>query len=211
MESTNSILAARKPLIIFGSGGAARDAAHVAAQLYEFLAPMFVDDWQEDSEILRTHSYHAVVGIGKPQIIRKLREKFMVNENICWANLISPRADTAGIRSIGSGNIIASGATFAVDIHIGHCNNINLNSTIGHDVRIENYCVVTTGCHLNGNVILEDEVLIGSGAVINPGVRIGKGATVGAGAVVTKDVRPGATVVGVPAREVGISIPVYEI
>ena len=50
-------------------------------------------------------------------------------------------------------------------------------------------------------VVVEDRASIGSGAVVLGGVRIGAGALVGAGAVVTRDVAPGATVAGVPARE----------
>lgn len=42
---------------------------------------------------------------------------------------------------------------------------------------------------------------IGSGAVILCGIEIGEGALIGAGAVVTKSVAPGATVAGVPARQ----------
>jgi acetyltransferase-like isoleucine patch superfamily enzyme len=46
-----------------------------------------------------------------------------------------------------------------------------------------------------------DGASIGSGAVILGGVTVGEGALVGAGAVVSRDVAPGATVAGVPARE----------
>ena len=54
--------------------------------------------------------------------------------------------------------------------------------------------------NLQGHTI-EDDARIGPGACLLPGVVIGRAATVAAGAVVTKDVEPGATVVGVPARE----------
>lgn len=210
METVDSILPARKPLIIFGSGGAARDADLIAKEMGCWNLPMLIDETQEDAPMLKDHFYYAVIGIGTPAIIRKVHEKICVNQVMQWTNLIHPDVRSAHAK-MGEGNIIAEGVRFAADTTIGNFNNINLNSTIGHDVRVGNYCVVTTGVHLNGFVTLEDEVLIGSGAVINPGVRIGKGAVVGAGAVVTKDVRPGATVVGVPAVEKGISIPVYEI
>jgi serine O-acetyltransferase len=47
-----------------------------------------------------------------------------------------------------------------------------------------------------------DEVFIGAGARVLGPIRVGDGASIGANAVVIKDVRPGATVVGIPAREV---------
>ena len=46
-----------------------------------------------------------------------------------------------------------------------------------------------------------DECSIFAGATIMPFVKIGDGATVGAGALVNKDVPAGATVAGVPAKE----------
>ena len=47
---------------------------------------------------------------------------------------------------------------------------------------------------------------IGSGTTILPGVTIGEKAMIGAGSVVTKDVPDNATVVGNPARLVGVEI-----
>ena len=46
-----------------------------------------------------------------------------------------------------------------------------------------------------------DGVFIGAGARVLGGIDVGDGASVGANAVVVRDVRAGATVVGIPARE----------
>jgi bifunctional UDP-N-acetylglucosamine pyrophosphorylase/glucosamine-1-phosphate N-acetyltransferase len=43
---------------------------------------------------------------------------------------------------------------------------------------------------------------IGSDTILRAPVRVGAGARTGAGSVVTKDVADGATVVGVPARQI---------
>ncbi|MEZ4506126.1 MAG: DapH/DapD/GlmU-related protein [Thermomicrobiales bacterium] len=46
------------------------------------------------------------------------------------------------------------------------------------------------------------DAFIGSDSLLIAPVTIGDGARTGAGAVVTKDVAPGATVVGMPARQI---------
>jgi UDP-2-acetamido-3-amino-2,3-dideoxy-glucuronate N-acetyltransferase len=51
------------------------------------------------------------------------------------------------------------------------------------------------------STLVKKRASIGSGATILCGVTIGEGALIGAGAVVTHDVAPGATVAGVPARQ----------
>ena len=50
---------------------------------------------------------------------------------------------------------------------------------------------------------VEDDAVIGAGAAVLGPITIGKGARVGSNAVVLKDVPAGATVVGVPARQIG--------
>jgi acetyltransferase-like isoleucine patch superfamily enzyme len=51
------------------------------------------------------------------------------------------------------------------------------------------------------NVRVEHGAKLGIGARVAPRLRVGRCTMVGAGAVVIRDVAPGATVAGVPARE----------
>ncbi|MFB6124241.1 MAG: acetyltransferase [Haloferacaceae archaeon] len=53
-----------------------------------------------------------------------------------------------------------------------------------------------------GEVVVGERAMVGAGAVVLPGVAIGAGAQVAANSLVVEDVPPGATVAGVPAREV---------
>ena len=50
---------------------------------------------------------------------------------------------------------------------------------------------------------LEDDVVIGAGAAVLGPFTVGRGARIGSNAVVLREVPPGATMVGVPARQVG--------
>jgi len=52
-----------------------------------------------------------------------------------------------------------------------------------------------------GEVVVRERAMVGAGAVVLPGVEIGPGAQVAANSLVDDDVPPGATVAGVPARE----------
>jgi serine O-acetyltransferase len=68
---------------------------------------------------------------------------------------------------------------------------------------------VTIGLR-NGDVrgpTIERDVSIGTGAKLLGPITIGAGARVGANAVVLDDVAPGATVVGAPARPIGLRVP----
>ncbi|WP_276247034.1 DapH/DapD/GlmU-related protein [Haladaptatus sp. YSMS36] len=52
-----------------------------------------------------------------------------------------------------------------------------------------------------GEVHIGERAMIGAGAIVLPGVTIGDGASVAANSLVTRDVPAGATVAGVPAKE----------
>ncbi len=95
------------------------------------------------------------------------------------------------------------GRRFFIDHGMGVV--IGETTEIGDDVTL--YQGVTLGGVSSNSgkrhPTIEDEVVIGAGAAVLGPFRVGRGARIGSNAVVLKEVPAGATVVGVPARQVG--------
>ena len=116
--------------------------------------------------------------------------------------LVHPAAWVHPTAEILPGSFINAGAIVDYRAWLDYHVVVNRGALIGHDVILGSYCTIGPGANLCGRVAVGSGAVIGAGAVVLEGRTIGAGATVGAGAVVTRDVPPGATVMGVPAREV---------
>ena len=103
---------------------------------------------------------------------------------------------------IGSHSFICSGVTIENNVFIGHgvmfCNDRHPRAVAPNGEVAEDEDWKLEPVHVC------EGASIGTGAVILPGITIGKDAVVGAGAVVTHDVVEFTTVLGVPARRVGL-------
>lgn len=107
---------------------------------------------------------------------------------------------------IGKNCKISSHTFICEGVHIGD------NVFVGHNVTFindkypratnENGSLQTEADWKVEETFVGNGVSIGSSSTILCGIKIGDGAMIGAGSVVTKDVPAGATVYGVPAREV---------
>jgi UDP-perosamine 4-acetyltransferase len=109
--------------------------------------------------------------------------------------------------STGRGVQLLAGSVVNASTEIGEGVIVNTNASIDHDCRVGEYVHVGPGATIGGDVTIGDLAFVGLGARVIPGMTIGAGAIVGAGAVVIRDVPPGATVVGVPARQVSADNP----
>lgn len=108
---------------------------------------------------------------------------------------------------IKDGCVIGRNADFKGGFVLMHPQGVIINGGVkgGRDVVLESGVVI--GAARNGLPVvvptLGDDVFVGAGAKILGPVRIGNHVRIGANAVVVKDVPDGATVVGIPAREIG--------
>jgi serine O-acetyltransferase len=91
---------------------------------------------------------------------------------------------------------------------IGETSEIGENVTIYHMVTLGG---IAPSINSNGqrnikrHPTIEDDVVIGSGAQVLGPVRVGRCAKIGANAVITKDVPEKAVMVGIPAKNVGLT------
>jgi sugar O-acyltransferase (sialic acid O-acetyltransferase NeuD family) len=209
-----------RDIVIFGSGGMAREVAFLIEQINSTTPQWnilgFVETARErvgqqvgkyrvycTEEELLDKTLSAAIGIGTPAVNHKITSRFVQHSNISFPNLIHPSVVRDEPRvALGHGNILCAGNIFTTDITVGSFNIFNLNGTYAHDVRIADCCVFNSGVKMSGGVEVGSRCLVGAGATILQYLKIGDEVTVGAGAVVTKDVTCGSTVVGVPATPI---------
>lgn len=142
-----------------------------------------------------------ICAIGHPatklRVCRHLKE-----HGAQFITLIHPTAVIGSRCSIGEGCIFCPGAVVTTDVKISDFVTVNAQATIGHDVVIGEGCTLSGHVDITGFVSLGEGVFLGSHAVVLPNAKVGNYAIVGAGSVVLKKVKPGATVMGVPAKQI---------
>jgi UDP-perosamine 4-acetyltransferase len=145
----------------------------------------------------------AVVAVGDNRVRARLADHLR-QLGFTLVSAVSQHATLSPSATVGEGVAIMAGVVVNADTQIADLAIINTGATVDHDCHIGRSVHVAPQCALAGNVAVGEHTLVGIGARIIPGITIGRDVTIGAGAVVTADVPDGLTVVGVPAREVGL-------
>ena len=209
-----------RELLIFGTGGQARESAQLARRIdplrsrwsdfaYVTREPMEQSNtlpfgtirYQDKDIYLRNETTDALLGVGYPALRRAIAERLVQNEFIEFPNLLHPMLEIdSNLVYFGKGNMITQGVVMTCNITVGDFNLINWNTTVGHDSCFGSFNVINPGVSISGGVQIGDECLIGTGARILENLSIASGAIIGAGAVVTRSIEEPGVYIGVPAR-----------
>ena len=142
-----------------------------------------------------------VCAIGTP-VIKLQICKTLVQKGATFITLIHPTAVIGHGCTLGVGCLFCPGSIVTADVCINDFVTLNAYATVGHDAKIGTGCTLSGHVDVTGFSVLGEGVFLGSHAVVLPGAQVGDYATVGAGSVVLKKVKPGATVMGVPAKQI---------
>lgn len=119
-----------------------------------------------------------------------------------FIHVIHPSAIIASDVVLSEGVQVMAGAIVQTGSRIGNNVIINTHAAVDHDCHIEDNVHISPGVTLSGGVLVGQNTHVGTGATVIQNIRIGSNCLVAAGAVVVRDVPDGATVVGVPAKEI---------
>lgn len=192
-------------MILYGASGHAKviiDILEANGQKIDFI----VDDNPALTELLgyevrrNTGEYdEAIVSIGSCEIRKKVVEGLNVGK---YATSVHPSAVVSPRATINEGTVVMQGAIVQSCAKIGkHCI-VNTGASVDHDCEIGDFVHVAPHATVLGGVKVGEGSWIGAGAVVKQYITVGKNCMIGAGAVVLHDVPDGATVVGVPGKEI---------
>lgn len=204
-------------LVIFGTGGHAREVADTALaaiadganlNLIGFLDQAkkieSVDEYPvfgNESWLINNPKAKVVVAIGNPASRRRVVETIIAKAGVNrFQSVVHPNANVGRNCRIGSGTMIFAGSILTCEVLVGDNAIINIGSTLSHEVRLDDFVTLAPKCAICGAVSLGEGADIGAGTTIIQGLSIGAWSVIGAGAVVINDIPPNATAVGCPAK-----------
>lgn len=195
---------------IIGNGGHGRDVREIMDAARWICAGYFDDDPAKamfKPELAVEAGMPVVIAINDPKqrfaVWDRLRGRYPDTAFSAMA-MLHPNAIFGQPVQVGRGSVFGALSIMTTGVHVGYHTHLNVAASISQGSRVGNFCTIGPGARVCGDVLIGDRVFIGAGAVISNLAHVNDDAVVGAGAVVLpgQTVARGATVVGVPAKEI---------
>jgi len=213
-------MSARRPLLLLGAGGFARETAEVVRAL-EGVRPA----WQllgfcDDDPQLHGRRLEGISVLGGMDLAAEHPDAALA---VCtgspgnyfsrarivarlglpaqrYATLVHPAASVARSAALGPGTVVLAGAVLTAAVTLGAHVAVMPQVVLTHDTRVDDYATLAGGVQLAGGAQVAEGAYLGAGALVREGRRIGRGSLVGMGSLVTRDVPDLQVWYGRPAR-----------
>jgi len=218
-------VSARRPLVIVGAGGFARETVQLLRAFPDagpgatgYQVTGFLDDdpdrWGtsvDGTPVLgpsaEVHDHVAggaavLLCVGSPAApgSRAALAARLALDDESLATVVHPLAVVSPDSVVGPGCVLHAGVVLTAAVRLGRHAAVMPQVVLTHDDAVGDHVTFGAGVRLAGGVSVGDAAYLGSGALVREGRRIGSRALVGMGSVVLADVPPGEVWAGSPAR-----------
>lgn len=211
---------ARRPIVVLGAGGHAREVASairhaVHSELWELVAFAVTDAhsavrvgevpvMQLGDIVPRFGACGFAAGVGDPRARHHVAD-IAIALGMEPVSVIDRRAVVDSSASVAAGAVVFAGAIVSCEATVEAHAHVNYLASVSHDSSVGEFSLVSPGVAIAGNVRVGTGAFLGIGASVKNGIpqrplTIGDWAVVGAGATVVCDIPAGETWVGTPAR-----------
>lgn len=204
-------------LFIIGASGHGKVVADAAEKMGQYQEILFLDD----AEIKECSGYPVIgkvkdadrylaggdffVAIGNASIRENIQEH-LSDQQAAIATIVHPTSTIGKNVTIGKGTVLMAGTILNSGCHIGKGCIVNTGASVDHDCFVSDYVHVSVGAHLAGTVTVGERTWIGIGATVSNNLQITRDCMIGAGAVVVRSIDKSGTYVGVPAKEINMTM-----
>jgi acetyltransferase EpsM len=208
-------VAARRRVLILGTGGFAEEVADVISDCESLEAVALVETtdrsrcaheirgfpvlWVDDIAD-RAADHLAVCALGSTT--RHTITDRVAALGFRFATVQHPTAHVSSSASLGDGTIVSPGVIVAAHATIGRHVILNRGAMVGHHTSVGDHVSVMTGANVAGACTIGERTYIGMGALVLNNISVGASSVIGAGSLVTRDVAARMKVMGSPARVV---------